>query len=398
VDQSKADHRHCSSTPRASLTEISDSLAWFQDMVRHALDYAVEQKGQGRNIVGIMCEFTPRELIMAAGGIPVCMCGGSFDTISAAEAKLPTNLCPLIKSTFGYSERKANPFLEMADLLIAETTCDGKKKMYEILAESRPMHVLELPQKPDDETAFEHWLNELWTLRKNLEARFDTCVTDDGLRAAIRMMNRERSVRRGLAAHMKQACPRLTGRQLLDLKSLISCIPSDLAKYDEVLATLEHAGPDPAGARDVRVLLTGVPLAHGAERVMDIVEGAGGRVVCQESCTGLKPILDDIDASAPDPMRAIAEKYFHLPCSVMTSNHRRIELLSKLVEEFRPQCIIDIVWRACLTYDVEAYRVKRLADSLGLPYLAIETDYSPNDSARIVLRVEALFETLRAAR
>jgi len=130
-------------------------------MVPNALTYAKAEKEKGRNIAGIMCEYSPRELIMAANAIPVCLCGGDVNMIPAAEEYLPANLCPLIKSTFGYSVNKANPFLEMTDLIVAETTCDGKKKMYELLRERHPMVVLELPQKPDDADAFEHWVMEL---------------------------------------------------------------------------------------------------------------------------------------------------------------------------------------------------------------------------------------------
>ena len=72
------------------------SLAWFEDMVSHCFDDASAAKQEGRPIVGIMCEYTPRELIMAAGGLPVCLCGGSADMIPAAEDDLPANLCPLI--------------------------------------------------------------------------------------------------------------------------------------------------------------------------------------------------------------------------------------------------------------------------------------------------------------
>lgn len=135
-------------------------------------------------------------------------------------------------------------------------------------------------------------------------------------------------------------------------------------------------------------------MAHGAERVMDLIEDHGGLVVCMESCTGLKPILDDVDARSADPIRAVAEKYYHLPCSVMTVNERRMDSLRSLAEEFRPQCVIELVWQACLTYDVESYRVRQWVEKeLEIPYLRIETDYSPSDSARISVRVEALFET-----
>jgi len=99
-----------------------------------------------------------------------------------------------------------------------------------------------------------------------------------------------------------------------------------------------------------------------------------------------------------DLIAALADKYFHLPCSVMTRNDRRLESLRQLAEFYRPECVIDLIWQACLTYDVESHRVKHFVEAeLGLPYLRIETDYSPSDSARIAVRVEALFETIRVA-
>ena len=386
----------CASRPAAGDPECP--LTRFQQMIGNCYEYATAAKKAGRPIVGILCEYTPRELILAAGAVPVCLCGGSVEMIAPAERDLPTNLCPLIKSTYGYHLEKANPFLEMAGLIVADTTCDGKKKMYELMAESRPMHILELTQKPDDPGAFNHWLAELRRLRVELERRFRVRITDAKLHKAIAAMNRERALRRAVAELMKADPPPLTGRELLDLKSIISCIPGDLAAYEAALRRLPGRLPVRDAASRVRVLLTGAPTVHGAERVVDIIEKTGGLVVAMENCTGLRPILEDVVEKARDPLRAIAEKYFHLPCSVMTPNDRRLDSLKRLAREYRAACIVELIWQACLTYDVESHRVKRLAEKeLHLPYLRIETDYSPSDSTRIATRVEALFETVRAA-
>lgn len=455
-------------------------VAWFADMIDHCYDYAEAAKTEGRPVVGIMCEFTPREVILAAGGVPVCLCGGSGETIPAAEQSLPANLCPLIKSTFGYAVTGRNPFLNWADLVVAETTCDGKKKMFELLGESKPMHVLELPHKADDPESLEHWTEEVRKLKAHLEERFGVTITDEKLRATIRLMNRERGLRRQLADLMTRERPPLTGRQLLAFKSIISGIENDLRQYERALEMFGGGGvqncsagesvsgtlaagdfsglspsprPSPSGRgshefsaccsltprpspsldtilplperegrgegerafstpgtsatkpasghsnspRPVRVLLTGVPLVHGAERVLELIESCGAVVVCMENCTGLKPILEDVDESDPDPIRAIARKYYHLPCSVLTKNTRRFETLRALAAKFRPDCIIELVWQACLTYDVESFHVRRLAEEeLRLPYLKIVTDYSPSDSARILARVEALVEMAQA--
>jgi benzoyl-CoA reductase/2-hydroxyglutaryl-CoA dehydratase subunit BcrC/BadD/HgdB len=258
------------------------------------------------------------------------------------------------------------------------------------------MYVLELPQRENDTDALDHWTSELRKFSRELERRFAVEITDEKVREAVGVMNRERTLRRDLAGLMKSDSPRLTGRQLLDLKSSISGIPADLRQYENALEMFRNGSGESGLSSRVRVLLTGVPVVHGAERVADIIEDHGGLIVCMENCTGLKPILEDVDAEAEDPIRALAEKYYGLHCSVMTRNDRRIECLRKLAAEYRPECVIELIWQACLTYDVESYRIKRLAEEeLGIPYLRIETDYSPSDSARIAVRVEALFETVR---
>ena len=385
----------------AILTDGSTNpLAWFAGMTDHCYAFAEAAKARGRPIAGIMCEFTPREILLAAGVVPVCLCGESAATIPRAEQFLPANLCPLIKSTFGYHVTGTNPFLQSADLVVAETSCDGKKKMFELMGATKTMYVLELPHKADGADALEHWTREVRKFKEYAEQRFQTRITDEKLRDAAKLMNRERRLRRQLADLMTHDPPPLTGRQLIEFKSIISGIEEDLRQYERAIKMFEGAaGSAPPAQGGIRVLLTGVPLVHGAERVLELIEQAGSVVVAMENCTGLKPILDDVDLDDPDPLGAIARKYFHLPCSVMTPNTRRFDSLRSLAAKFRPDCVIELVWQACLTYDVESYHVRQLAEKeLRLPYLKITTDYSPSDSARISARIEALFETIRARR
>lgn len=387
----------CGGAVMSRAARAATPCLWFGHMIQNCLEYAAEAKAHGRPIVCIMCEYTPRELIMAAGGVAVCLCGGAAETIPAAERELPANLCPLIKSTYGYDVERNNPFLEMADLVVGETTCDGKKKMFELMGRGRPMHILELPQKSNDADSFARWMVELERFKARLEKQFHVEITPDRLREAIGVMNRDRALRREVAALMRADRPPLSGRQLLNLRSSIAGVDDDLRQYEAALDMLRRRAAEGQGVDGVRVLLTGVPMVHGAERVVDIIESAGGLVVASENCSGLKPVLDDVVPADDDPMRALAEKYYRLPCSVMTPNDDRLDSLRVLVERFRPECIIELVWQACLTYDVEAARIKQLAEEeLGLPYLHIETDYSPSDSARIAVRVEALLETVRA--
>ncbi len=379
----------CCSAKPAAVAELSPRFAGQLD---HALARVQAAKAAGRPVVGILCEFAPRELILAAGGVPVCLCGGSHAMVAPAEAELPANLCPLIKSTYGYHLTRSNPFLELCDLVVGETTCDGKKKMYELMAESRPLHVMQLPQRIDAASQG-LWLSEVRRLHAVLETLISRSIGEAALREGIRTMEEERRLRRELALLMATDAPPISGRHVLDLRSLAAADPEDFAEYRRLLSEL----PARPGRSGVRVLLTGVPVPHGAEKVVDLIEGHGGLIVAQEHCSGWKPLAVTIDPDAADPLAAIADAYLHLPCSVMTPNQGRFDLIRELTARFRAQCVVEVVWQACLTYDVESTRVRRLCGELGLPYLRIGTDYAPGDTARIAVRLEALFEQVSAA-
>ncbi len=378
------------STCESSSPSSNGLFKRFQEMIPNALSFVKEAKAKGRKIAGIFCEYTPRELFFAADVLPICMCGGQESTISEAEKDLPSNLCPLIKSSYGHSLLHSNPFLEMADLLVAETTCDGKKKMYELLGRTKPIYILELPQKPNEEIAFSHWLQEIRMLKTRIEELAGRKIGETCLRQAIENMNRERDLRRKIAYLAAQNPPLISGNEILMIKSILSLIPCDMAAYQNILEMIPKR-PSPYSGRP-RILLTGVPNPHGAEKVMEIIENAGGVVVAKENCTGLKPIMDNVSLEG-DLLDNIARKYFELPCSCMTPNKRRFDLLDRLIHDFRPHGIVDLIWQACHTYNIESYEVRQKTQTLwNLPFLQLETDFSPSDRAQLKVRVEAFLE------
>jgi hypothetical protein len=100
----------------------------------------------GGKVVGTYCLYVPEELIRAAGGWSVGICAGAEWAYDQVEQILPRNTCALIKSMMGFKLGKVCPYLEESDLLIGETTCDGKKKAYEELGKLQNLYVMELPQ------------------------------------------------------------------------------------------------------------------------------------------------------------------------------------------------------------------------------------------------------------
>ncbi len=354
-------------------------------------------KQHGKGVVGIYCEFTPREIILAAGAVPVCLCGASARTIPAAETVLPSNLCPLIKSSYGYIVSDSCSFYRDADLVVAETTCDGKKKMYELIAETKKIHVLELTQKADEKDAFDHWHSEVIRLKEKLEKTFGRSISDVDLRSAIRAMNRERSLLREAFSLGREKPSIVSGMELSNLRYRLAGESGHLRMLEEYIKVLKKRGEEgkyiaPPGAP--RIMLTGCPTAQGTTKVMELLEECGAVVVVQETCSGWKP-LDLMVREDGDPLKAIAEKYFSLPCSCMTPNTGRTELLGRLAREFRVDAVVDLVWQACHTYNIEAHLIERyVRQTLGMQYLKVETDYSDSDRERLKVRIQTILEML----
>ena len=105
----------------------------FNEQRKAAFIRVKDYKQAGNRLVGFLCSYTPLEIIDAAGAASVALCGTSDEVIPEAEKVLPANLCPLIKSTYGFAYSQKCPFTYFSDMIIGETTCDGKKKMYELL-------------------------------------------------------------------------------------------------------------------------------------------------------------------------------------------------------------------------------------------------------------------------
>ena len=109
-----------------------------------------EIKDNGGRIVGVYCSFVPQELLMAASAAAAPLCASSDEPIPAAETKLPRNLCPLIKASYGFALTDTCPYFYFSDFIVGETTCDGKRKMFELMNELKETYVMQLPHSRDE--------------------------------------------------------------------------------------------------------------------------------------------------------------------------------------------------------------------------------------------------------
>lgn len=125
-------------------TELPEIFEDFGEARQQGFLKVKSLKDQGQPVVGVYCTFMPEELVLAAGAVQISLCSTSDETIPAAEEDLPRNLCPLIKSSYGFGKTDKCPYFYFSDLVVGETTCDGKKKMYEYMSDFKPLYLMQL--------------------------------------------------------------------------------------------------------------------------------------------------------------------------------------------------------------------------------------------------------------
>jgi benzoyl-CoA reductase/2-hydroxyglutaryl-CoA dehydratase subunit BcrC/BadD/HgdB len=366
---------------------------------KRVLHYIQQRKDKGDPIVGTYCGYAPVELIQAMGIAPAVLCAFSRVPIEAAETVLPANLCPLIKSSYGFIIEGTCPFYGMSRAIIAETTCDGKKKMFELIADIKPTHVMDLPQVPDEAEARRSWRQMIVKLQAFLEKTFDRQADFDRIETVLQEANRKNALMQQIFDYAACNPPALHWSEIYDVGFL--ALPTTGGEIAPVLEPLigkledrvkngEHFGRHGAP----RVLVTGCPVGGDATRIFKVIEAAGGVVVAPDACTGMKAFTGHFAENSGDPIGAMADRYLQISCACMTPNNRRIDDLSQMIDRFKPDAVIDVILQACHSYNVESYKIgKHVAEKHGLPFLKVEIDYSDGDIGQLRTRVEALLES-----
>lgn len=377
---------------RKDLPEIFDD---FADTRQNAFLTIKEIKDQGIPVIGEFCTFFPREIATAVGIYVAGLCQESDETMPVAEQDLPKNLCPLIKASYGFAITDKCPFFYFSDLVVGETTCDGKKKMYEMMGEFKNVHVMELPNKRSED-GFKMWKNEIIKLKDLIEDQFDVEITDEKLKEAIKLENEVRNVIRDFYEMMKADELPMTG---LELWHVISSSQYSMNRHELIENVKEAKEAVLAEPKNItgkpRIMVTGCPIGKATEKVINAVEDNGGVVVYYENCGGAREKEENVDENNPDMYDALARKYLNIGCACMTPNEPRMDMIKRKCEEYKVDGILDMHLTACNPFQVESYNVKKLAnEEIGVPYMAVETDYSDADKGQLSTRVAAFVEML----
>ena len=380
-------------------------MAYFDGVVRGAhgdrVREIVGRRAAGDKLVGTFCIYVPEEIILALGAVPVALCGGTAASIPYGETLLPRDICPLVKSTIGLALANACPYGPIEDLAVGETTCDAKKKTWDLLAKDGGLHVLELPQKkgPRDR---ELWSEEVDLFRARLEEVTGRRLEPGALLGAVRLMNRKRRALARLNALRRGPRPPISGLDALVVMQ--GALVDDTARFTDRLEDLDleledrvRRGVGVAPERAPRILVSGCPSVLGNWKLHALIESAGAIVVGDETCTGSRYYENEVPETGDGlaaQLDAVAARYLGIECSCFTPNVERLDSVLRHVRECRADGVVQYVLQYCHTYNIEAAAVAAALKEAGRPGLKIVTDYAEEDTGPLRLRIEAFLEGL----
>ena len=382
-----------------------ERMAYFDGVIHGAhgarVREIVDRRAAGDKFIGTFCVYVPDELILALGAVPMALCGGTSLSIPYAEKMLPRDICPLVKSTLGLALSNTCPYGPIEDLAVGETTCDAKKKTWDILRRGGGF--------PRPRGAAEEGPPRQGPLARGGRPVQGPARRDD------RPDARAGEARRGRPPDEQEAAGPGPSQRAPEGGEPAPERPRRPRRHAgrphrrpaPVLGEARSAerrarGPGPPGRRRrpggaKRIMVSGCPSVMGNWKLHHLIESAGAVVVCDETCTGTRyfsALVEERDGDLDAQIAAIAARYLEIDCSCFSPNDERIASVVRLARDYRVDGVVQYVLQYCHTYNVEAVRVASALKESGVPSLKIVTDYSEEDTGQLRIRVEAFLEGL----
>jgi len=363
----------------------------------------LDEKKAGRKIIGSYCVFVPEEIALAANATLVGLCSGADFAMEDVERILPRNTCALIKSSFGFKLGKVCPYLESADMIVGENTCDGKKKAYESLGHLvENLYVMDLPQvKSANGKAL--LKSEFQRFKTAVEQLTGVFITVESLQQAIKTVNAKRAAMHRLASLRKSDPVTISGLDALLANQVF--FYDNPARFTEsvnkICDELEKRIAEKNGvfpARTPRIVISGCPQAVPNWKLPWIIETSGAVIVGEESCVGergTRNLTDDSGTTIDAMLDALVDRYFQVDCAIFTPNHERLDHIQEMVADYQADGVIHYGLQFCQPYLMESIPVEKALEQKNIPCLRVETDYSMEDVGQMKTRVEAFIEQLR---
>ena len=376
-----------------------------ENLATHLRDRPVklnEAKEKGVKIIGYFPgNYVPEEIIYASGAIPVCLTdGGNPHPADTALSVLPHIICPFARAQVGERLLKTNPYYSMLDMLVAPITCQHLKKAAEVWEYYGDIEIFKLgiPHQYDGDFELDYYADRLRALKKRLEVFTGNEITEERIHQSIRLYNKMRGLLKNISLLRRNLSSPISALDFVKLNHasfyadpvfMVNVLESFYKEFEKTKPIEKPYKP--------RLLLIGPNLAHGDYEILKLIEAAGGEVVVEELCEGMRYYWHHIENNR-DPFQSLAQGYLmdRVPCAFMRSSaKKRLDFALKLITDFRVSGVIWYELQCCETYDQESYYFNRKMNERNIPMLIVESNYDVSDAGPLRTRIDAFIELVK---
>jgi benzoyl-CoA reductase subunit C len=345
----------------------------------------------GRKAIGYMPIYVPREIIHAAGMLPVGIFGGGDQLeVIQGDAYYQSYICRIPRSTveLGLTGR-----LDCLDGMLFPSICDVIRNlsgMWQIMFKDKYVKYFDLPQNYVDAIGGEFYVHEMQQLRADLGRLAGKEITDEQLRASITVYNENRKAVRELYAYRaEQPWQAPTSELYLVLRA--GCVLPPEEHTQLVRAYLAAARAEVRPRRDnARVVLTGSFCEQPPLSLIKSIEMSGCYVVDDDFQLIQSWLLDEVPA-AGDPLEELSKAFLHRSTSTSSKYDAMKEDKGKfLLRQIRERGAEGVIFAAASFCDpalLERPMLQGILAQHKIPYTAFK--YSENTGQMAPIREQA---------
>jgi benzoyl-CoA reductase subunit C len=372
------------------------NLDEIREVVRDPYGYAKKYKTKThKKIVGYFCSYAPEEIIWAAGALPFRIFGRKGN-IHLADQHLQSYCCSLVRSVL---EEALSGELNFLDGAIFPHTCDSIQRLSDIWRLNVPFgfHTdVVLPVKLNTDSAREYMVSVLRAFRADLEKKLGVTITDDALKASMALYDQLRSTLRKLYEIRAKRPDIISGSDVYHIVKAAVIMDRErlLTLLSGVVKELKQKKPDGVKLDRKRVVISGGVCDF--PDIYRLIDKAGGSVVWDDLCTGMRSFEGDFDQTA-DPIEAIAGRYLdRVVCPAKHSGlTSRADHLVRMVRERAAQGVIILLLKFCDPHAFDYPYLKNALDREGVPSLLLEVEDQLPPEGQLQTRFEAFLEMLQ---
>ncbi len=375
--------------------------------IYHDRDQRVKElKAAGSSIVGYLCLHPVLEMMTALDLVPYRMFGDMREPVSDADDYMPTMVCPFLRSLLDLGLKGRYGFL---DGVVIAHICDVGARMghlWDVGIKTRYSYFIDVPHT-NRKISQERFKELLEDFRKSLESFTNKELSQKRLREAIKEHNHQRALVRDLYDLRKLDPPLISGTETLQVMVALMSIPVGEGNklLREVIAEVKERKAGPS-KKQHRLLVWGPVVDDTA--LIAMIESLDATVVMDDTCVGSRAFFADVPLT-DDPLDGLAYRYLEenkCPRTFRESNvggaavgykadlEARFGYLGRFAKEWNADGAILQVLRYCDSHGYEVPQLKDYLDSIGLPNIYLEHDYSEGALASLRTRVQGLTEII----